>query len=105
VWWTRYCPSVSTKGTGNSALITAIYMEAADTVQGGSGIEFATPLAIEYQIYNSNGVRKLSKVDHQNRVVITNDSRMMPMRWFVRDYQVGVDVASALKGLVRRLLP
>ena len=40
IWWSRYCASVSTRGSGSSSLVSATYMEAADTKVGATGLEF-----------------------------------------------------------------
>lgn len=81
VWWSRYCDSVSTRGTASTRLVSATYMKAADTRLGGSGVEFEVPFAVEYHIYNSNGFYWMSKGgDSTNRIV--------PMRWYVKDYNL-----------------
>lgn len=106
VWWSRYCSSVTTRGAGNSALVAAIYVEAADTTQGASGLEFNEPFALEYHIYNSNGVRKVFKIDHQMRQVIANQSDTIPMRWYVRDYQPSwFPVADVINDIFDRASP
>lgn len=98
VWWSRYCPSVSARGSGSSALVSATYMEAADTVAGAQGLEFATPFALEYQIYNSNGVQQMVKNGR-------SQSKVVPMRWYVRDRQPFNFPLGALTELVRDLQP
>lgn len=81
IWWSRYCASVSTRGTGASRLVSATYMEAADTRAGGTGVEFEVPFAREYHIYNSNGVYWMSKGGNST-------NRIVAMQWFVKDYQL-----------------
>src|SRR4051812_12467338 len=82
-WWSRYCPSVSIQGPGgSSSMVSATYVEAADTTFGSKGLEFATPFAIEYHIYNSNGVRQVHKTGHDQP-----ETSFVPMRWYVRDYE------------------
>ena len=87
VWWSRYCSSATVRGTGSASTVAATHMEAADT-QGGGEIEFAAPAAVEYHIYNSNGVRKLLKLNLQTHQVLANQTQRMPMRWYVKDYRV-----------------
>ncbi|GAB2469606.1 hypothetical protein GCM10011375_40200 [Hymenobacter qilianensis] len=81
VWWSRYCESVSTRGTGSARLVSATYMRAADTRVGGTGLEFEVPFAVEYHIYNSNGVYWMSKAGNSTY-------RTVPMRWYVKDYKL-----------------
>ena len=80
VWWSRYCPSVSTRAHGGGRLVSATYMEAADTRLGGTGLEFEAPFAVEYHIYNSNGV-------YWNYTGGVSTDRIVPMRWYVKDYR------------------
>ena len=79
VWWSRYCPSVRSRRAGTSRLVTAAYMVAADTDEAGGQLEFAAPFAIEYHLFNSNGVRVMSKGGQS-----TTDT--VAMRWYVKDY-------------------
>ena len=89
VWWSRYCSSVHVRGVGGTTIVAATFMEAADTTPGGGGIEFETPFAIEYHIYNSTGVRSVFKFGYQEHNLISQDTdNIVPMRWYVKDYQV-----------------
>jgi hypothetical protein len=64
-------------------------MEAADTTSTGSGIDFDTPFALEYQIYNSTGIRSVWKFNYQNHNPVSHNSdNIVPMRWYVEDYHV-----------------
>jgi hypothetical protein len=98
VWWSRYCASASVRGSGASRLVSATYMEAADTQDGSQGLEFATPFAVEYQIYNSNGVQQMHK---GGRTV----SKVVTMRWYVRDYQAPPLPLELITTFIRDLEP
>jgi len=87
VWWSRQCLSVSSRGGFNSPLVSATHVEALDTQDGSSGLEFNTPIALEYHIYNSNGVRNLQKIGSGGGLLFS-ESKKMPMRWYVKDYTV-----------------
>lgn len=89
IWWSRYCASVSTRRVGGARLVTATYSQALDTAVGGSGVEFAVPFAVEYHIYNSNGVQLMSKGGSAS-------SRIVAMRWYVKDYR-SPSIVSALQ--------
>lgn len=87
IWWSRYCESVKSHGTGASALVSAVFMNAGDTLEVGDGLAFNEPFSIEYHIYSSNGMRKLYKIQQNNQaVLIANESRILPIRWYVKDY-------------------
>ncbi len=89
IWWSRYCASVTYFKQGGNDVVSAIFMEAADTTQTVNGLDFETPFALEYQIYNSLGTRVLWKFDYETQTLRTSESdRIMPMRWYVKDYYV-----------------
>ena len=88
VWWSRYCSSVNVRRVGGTTVVAATFMEAADTTPAGGGIQFETPFALEYHIYNSTGVRSMMKFGYQDHNLIQDTDNLMPMRWFVKDHQV-----------------
>jgi len=63
-------------------------MEAADTNPTQSGISFADdPFALEYHIYNTTGVRVVVKFDYQTRNLIANNTNIVSMKWYVKDFE------------------
>ena len=91
VWWSRYCSSVNFSGSGESILISATFMEAADTTRTGTRLNFENPFALEYHIYNRTGARSMSKFDYGNHTLISQETnRIMPMKWYVKDYQLTI---------------
>ena len=104
IWWSRYCSSVHIRGVGGSTIVAATFMEAADTTAGGGGIEFDTPFALEYHIYNSTGVRSVLKFGYQEHNLISQDTdNIVAMRWYVKDYQLPtIDYLVATLGNVFR---
>ena len=68
-------------------MISATYSEAVDTTAGVGGLEFNVPFAVENHIYNSTGVRNVQKISGTGDVV-AEDSKTIPMRWYVRDYEL-----------------
>lgn len=88
IWWSRNCSSIQVSQPGGNILVAAIFMEAADTSSTGIGIDFDTPFALEYHIYNSTGVRSIIKFDYQNHTKISSNNRnIIPMKWYVKDYE------------------
>ena len=88
VWWSRHCSSIYVSRSGETTVVAATFMEAADTTTIAGGIDFNTPFAVEYHIYNGTGRRSIWKFGHQNHTPITQDSdNIVPMRWYVKDYQ------------------
>lgn len=87
VWWSRYCSSVTVQESGGSTRIAATFMEAADTRSATFGIDFENnPFALEYHIYNTSGVRYFMKLHYEDRTIITDSNRVLPMKWYVRGY-------------------
>jgi hypothetical protein len=79
-WWSRECSSVCVYGTGRGTVVSATYCEALDTERDGKGLSLASPVTLEYQIYNSTGwIRSATggEIDAE---------RQRRMRWYVRDY-------------------
>jgi hypothetical protein len=86
-WWSRSCSSAAVSGSGPHTVVSAVYMEAADTDEAaGGGLTFAEPFAVEYQIYNSIGTRAFVKsVDGQ---IVVRDLESMALKWYVKDYAI-----------------
>lgn len=89
-WWSRNCSSINVTRSGDKINIAAIFMEAADTrsFSSGTGLEFEEPFALEYHIYNTTGVRVRMKFNYQDHKPMGDDTDMVAMRWFVKDYNV-----------------
>lgn len=105
IWWSRYCSSVHVRRVGGTTVVAATFMEAADTTPAGGGIEFETPFALEYHIYNSTGVRSVLKFGYEDHNLISQDTdNIVPMRWYVKDYQVLTldSIIGTLGGVFRR---
>ncbi len=88
VWWSRNCSSIHFSRSGGTIIVAATFMEAADTNRDAVGIDFSTPFALEYHIYNGTGIRSLWKLDYQNHTLISQNSDIVPIKWYVKDYRV-----------------
>ncbi|MFL6139247.1 MAG: hypothetical protein ACJ74O_15790 [Frankiaceae bacterium] len=85
-WWSRSCSSAAVSGSGSGTLVSAVYMEAADTTVTPRGLAFSLPFAVEHQIYNSIGTRAMAKsVDGR---VVTEEPEPLALKWFVKDYEI-----------------
>ena len=85
-WWSRSCSSAAVSGSGAGTVVSAVYMEAADTTATPRGLAFAAPFAVDYQIYNSIGTRTMGKsVDGQ---VDARQPEPLALKWFVKDYEI-----------------
>jgi hypothetical protein len=89
IWWSRNCSSVTVIGVGSGTHIAATFMEAADTsYSAGDGLDFDEPFSLEYHIYNTTGVRVNAKFEYQNQTLRGKRSKILPMKWYVKDYSL-----------------
>jgi hypothetical protein len=108
IWWARYCPSVRTWVADGEKLVAATYADAVNTAlfPGGVALAIPEPLQLEYHVYNSGGFRSFARLDLEAGTVHT-EFRLMPMRWYARDYSVPpfrwiLETVGRITGLSRR---
>lgn len=103
VWWSRYCASVTVRGTGIARSVAATYSDALDTGDRPEGVAVGAPLQLEYHVYNSSGFRSFVRFNPATGDVHT-ELRRMPMRWYARDYEVPLFqwLVTSLVGVFRR---